>query len=73
MIVAGAGVGLGLLAAWPLKPLLSGFLYGAAGVDPATALVVVLVLVLLCAAGLASATPALRAARTDPAAILREA
>jgi predicted permease len=68
--VAAAGVLLGLLAAWPLGPLLERFLFGAASLDPPT--MVAAIGVLLAAALLASLAPAWRAARIDPVRNLRQ-
>ncbi len=68
--VAAAGVFLGLLAAWPLGPLLESFLYGAASLDPPTMMIAIAVL--LAAALLASLAPAARAARIDPVRNLRQ-
>lgn len=70
LAVAAAGVFLGLLAAWPLGPLLETFLFGAASLDAPAVLIAVAVL--LAAALLASLAPAARAARIDPVQNLRQ-
>ena len=68
--LGGAGVVLGVLGALAAGRLLQGLLYGVASRDPGTmALVPVLVLGVVVAAALG---PAMRAARTDPGAVLRE-
>jgi hypothetical protein len=66
----GAGVALGLVGFLLLSRLLTSFLYGVEAADPASLAAAVAV---LGAAGLAAAAlPARRAARVDPAAVLRE-
>jgi putative ABC transport system permease protein len=70
LLVAAAGILLGLAAAWPLGPLLESFLYGAASFDPTTTAIAAAVL--FAAAGLASLGPAARAARIDPVGNLRQ-
>jgi predicted permease len=66
---AGTGLSLGLLLAWAAAPQAAAFLFGVSPRDP---LVFVAVAAILLAAYLvASALPARRAARTDPAAVLR--
>jgi predicted permease len=70
LLVAAAGILLGLLAAWPLGPLLESFLYGAASFDPAATLGAVAIL--MAAALIASLAPAARAARIDPITNLRQ-
>ena len=68
--LAAAGVTLGLVAAFALTRVLQGLLFGVSATDPATFGAVAGVLVV--AALLASYLPARRAARLDPAAVLRE-
>ena len=68
--LAGAGVTLGLAAAFALTRVLQGLLFGVSATDPATFAAVAGVLVV--AALLASYLPARRAARLDPATVLRE-
>jgi predicted permease len=70
LVVAAIGVGLGLAAAWPLAPLAAGVVTGAHGFDPVTSAAVAGIL--LGAALLASLVPAVRAARIDPLAGLRQ-
>ncbi|MDQ2869412.1 MAG: ABC transporter permease [Acidobacteriota bacterium] len=66
---AGSGIAAGLLAAFFLTRLMSSLLYGVAPRDPATfALVAV---ILFAVAFVASAIPALRAARVEPSEALR--
>jgi predicted lysophospholipase L1 biosynthesis ABC-type transport system permease subunit len=67
--LAGAGLLLGLAAALASARALRGLLYGIAPHDPATFSAVCLVL--LAAATLAALGPARRAARLDPASVLR--
>jgi hypothetical protein len=69
VITASAGIAAGLLAALFLTRFLQGLLYGVAPRDPLTFAVVALIL--LAIALLASAVPALRAARVDPLEALR--
>jgi predicted lysophospholipase L1 biosynthesis ABC-type transport system permease subunit len=66
---AAAGVGLGLVAALTMSRVMEGLVHGVAVTDPATyaALALLLVSVVL----LASWLPARRAARVDPAVVLR--
>jgi putative ABC transport system permease protein len=68
--LAGAGVVLGLMAAFALTRVMQGMLFGVTATDPATFAVVAGVLAM--AALVASYLPARRAARLDPATILRE-
>jgi putative ABC transport system permease protein len=68
--LAAAGVTLGLVAAFALTRVLQGLLFGVSATDPAIFAAVAGVLGV--AALLASTLPARRAARLDPAAILRE-
>jgi ABC-type antimicrobial peptide transport system permease subunit len=65
----GAGVALGALAALSLGRFLSALLFGVGAADPVTFAAVALLLVAI--ALLASIVPALRAARLDPASVLR--
>ncbi|HXE30421.1 MAG TPA: ADOP family duplicated permease [Terriglobales bacterium] len=69
LILALAGIGLGLAATWPLHPLLASLLYGVAPSDPATAAAATLLL--LAVAALASWLPARRATRVDVVRALR--
>lgn len=64
------GVGVGLLAALGTTRLIAGFLPGVSPTDPPTLALVALLMTLT--ALLASAGPALRAARLDPAVALKE-
>ncbi len=64
-----AGVVLGALAALSLGRFLSALLFGVGATDPVTFAAVALLLVAI--ALLASIVPALRAARLDPASVLR--
>ncbi len=66
---AGAGIGAGLLIAFFLTRVMSGLLYGVAPRDPATFAAVAVVL--LAVALVASAVPAMRAARVEPSEALR--
>ena len=68
--LAAAGVALGLVAAFALTRVMQGLLFGVSATDPATFAAVAGVLAM--AALLASYLPARRAARLDPAAVLRE-
>ena len=68
LLLAGVGVALGIAGALAATRLLRHALFGLAPTDPATCLG--LALLLLAAAGLASAAPARRAARVDPARVL---
>jgi len=70
LFLTGGGIVLGLLLALPGARLLESQLYGVTPVDPITYLV--LVILLLGAAALASDRPARRAAALDPAAVLKE-
>ena len=70
LLLTGAGIALGLLAAVPGTRLLESQLYGVTSSDPLT--YVALLFLLLGAGALASDLPARRAAVTDPADVLRE-
>jgi putative ABC transport system permease protein len=63
------GIGVGLVAAFALTRTIESFLYGVSPTDPATALAVAGVLLLV--AALAAFLPARRAASVDPAVTLR--
>ena len=69
MLLAGLGLGLGLLAAFVFARLVSGMLYGIQSTDPPTFAAVAFLLALV--ALLASYVPARRAARIDPMISLR--
>ena len=69
MMLAGSGVGIGLIAAMGLTRLMSSLLYGVEATDPVTFGTVALMLSAV--ALVASYLPALRASRTDPAEALR--
>jgi putative ABC transport system permease protein len=69
MVLTAAGLVVGLVGAFALTRLLRSLLFGVTAVDPITFLAVPLVLA--AAALLASYLPANRAARTDPAVVLR--
>jgi putative ABC transport system permease protein len=64
-----AGIGVGLLATFVLTDTIASFLYGVSPTDPATAIGVAGVLLLV--AGIAAFVPALRAARVNPMTALR--
>jgi predicted permease len=70
MILAGAGLGIGIVVSLLLTRFLSGMLYGVRPFDPLTFVGVSAVLLLASAA--ASCAPAFRAARMDPMKTLRE-
>jgi putative ABC transport system permease protein len=70
LAIAGAGVGLGLLMSAAAVRALSAFLYGVAAYDPASFIVVPMVLAAV--AVVACLVPARRAARIDPLRALRE-
>ena len=63
------GIGMGLVAAYALTRTIASFLYGVSPADPATAIAVAGVLLLV--AGLAALIPAMRAARVNPMTALR--
>lgn len=69
MAIAGAGVGIGLLASFWLTAALQTFLYGVTARDAATFAAVAAILLLV--AALATIVPARRAARVDPVKVLR--
>jgi predicted permease len=69
MLVASAGVGIGVASAWVLAKLLSGLLYGIAPTDPASFFVASIGLLVLTL--VASYIPARQAARVDPIRALR--
>jgi putative ABC transport system permease protein len=68
--IAAVGIAIGAVAALALGRLVSSLLYGVGAMEPGTYAIVVLALVVV--AGLAAATPAYRAARVDPARVLRD-
>jgi len=70
MVVAGVGIGLGLLASVALPRVVASYLVGVSATDPIT--FVVVPLVLLGIAALASYLPARRAATIDPVQALRD-
>jgi predicted permease len=70
LILAGAGLGIGIIVSLLLTRFLSGMLYGVKPFDPLTFVGVSAVLLLVSAA--ASFAPAFRAARLDPMRTLRE-
>lgn len=61
--LAAVGIALGLLAAWPIAPLLDSQLFGVSAADPVTFVVVPVVLLIV--AVLAAAAPARKAMRVD--------
>jgi putative ABC transport system permease protein len=69
LLLAGIGIGLGLVGALALQRVIAGMLYGVESSDPLTLAAVSLLMVL--AAGLAALLPARRAARVDPMEALR--
>jgi putative ABC transport system permease protein len=64
-----AGIGVGLAAAYALTRTIASFLYEVSPTDPATAVAVAVVLLIV--AGLAALVPALRAANVNPITALR--
>jgi predicted permease len=69
LATAGLGIGAGLVAAYALTRLIASFLYDVSPTDPATAIGVAGVLLLV--AGVAALVPALRAASVNPLTALR--
>ncbi|HET9315264.1 MAG TPA: ADOP family duplicated permease [Vicinamibacteria bacterium] len=69
LAIAGAGLALGTLAAWPASRLLRGLLFAVSPGDPGVLAAAVLVMLATCLG--ASLAPAWRAARVEPAAALR--
>ena len=69
MVTVGAGLGVGLLAAFGAGRASSSVLFNVSPTDPATLIVVTAVLTLV--AVVAAWIPALRATRVDPAVVLR--
>jgi ABC-type antimicrobial peptide transport system permease subunit len=69
-VLAAIGIVFGLLGSWALTRALSSQLVGVSTTDPVVFIATALILVLV--ALLASFLPARRAARTDPAVVLRE-
>ncbi|MBK7922214.1 MAG: FtsX-like permease family protein [Gemmatimonadetes bacterium] len=70
MVVAGIGIGLGLVASVALTRVVTSYLVGVSATDPVT--FVGVPLVLLGVAALASYLPARRAATIDPVRALRD-
>jgi predicted permease len=69
MTLAGAGVGIGVVAALAMTRLLSSFLFGVRATDPVTFLAIAAALMIV--AAIASLIPARRASRIDPMMSLR--
>jgi putative ABC transport system permease protein len=69
MTLAMAGVGIGMVAALGLTPLITSFLYGLSPLDPLTLTIAPLVLAIV--AFVACYIPARRAAHADPKVALR--
>lgn len=69
LILALIGMGVGLLATFPLTRVLQGLLYGVSPTDPLTFVLVSLLLTIVCL--LACYIPAVRATRVDPLIALR--
>ena len=69
MILVGAGIGIGLVAAVAISGLLGSMLYGISTTDSATFVTIPFVLALV--ALLASYLPARRATKVDPMVVLR--
>lgn len=70
VVLLAAGIGLGLVGALAAGRMLQGLLYGVRSSDPAT--LVLVPLVLAAVAVVASLIPARQATRIDPMAVLRE-
>lgn len=70
MALAGIGIAIGLVAAWMLSGLISGFLVNVAPTDPLTFALIAVLFLLITA--LASAVPALCATRVNPMVVLRD-
>jgi len=70
MVLAGAGIAIGLLGAFGLTRLLGAQLYSVSATDPSTFVLVAILLAGI--ALLASLVPALRATRVDPIVALRD-
>jgi len=71
LILCGIGLAIGLALSLPLARFVESLLYGVGARDPVT--LVAIPLVLLAVGAVAAWIPARRAARTDPASVLREA
>jgi ABC-type antimicrobial peptide transport system permease subunit len=69
LAIAGAGVAVGLVAAFGCARVVTTLLYGVSPYDPAAYALAALVLLLAAAA--ASCVPAMRAARVEPVTALR--
>jgi ABC-type antimicrobial peptide transport system permease subunit len=69
-LLVGGGLAIGAVASWWVSTFVSSMLFGLAPRDPAT--IVGAMLVLVAVGGLAGWLPARRAARIDPARVLRE-
>ena len=67
--LAAIGIAIGLIAAWPIAPLLDSQLFGVSATDPVTFAVVPVVLLTI--AVLAALVPARKAMRVDPLTALR--
>ncbi len=69
LLLAGAGVAVGLVGAYAVTGLMTGLLFGVSPTDPATFAAVAALLGLVALA--ASALPAIKAARVDPVEVLK--
>lgn len=69
LVLSGVGIGLGIASAWAASRLVAGLVYGVDPRDPVTFLLVPVILVAV--ACLASSLPALRASRVDPVEVLK--